>query len=106
MIAFFISPAGFGEFVLIRSKQRLIKVVTLLPQGERRPLHGIHHVTSGGFRNPQHRATIDLTLRDQVAYKIAVRITEKTGLQHDPNQSLDDLLETSVRQIRDTARFR
>jgi hypothetical protein len=49
MIAFFISPAGFGEFVLIRSKQRLIKVVTLLPQGERRPLHGIHHVTSGGF---------------------------------------------------------
>jgi hypothetical protein len=49
---------------------------------------------------------MDLTLRDQVAYKIAVRITEETGLQRDRNQSLDDLLETSAPQIRDTARFR
>jgi uncharacterized RDD family membrane protein YckC len=52
------------------------------------------------------RAEMDLILRDQVAYKIAARITEKTGLQRDPNQSLDDFLEASARQIRDTARFR
>ncbi len=52
------------------------------------------------------RADMDLTLRDQVAYKIAIRITEKTGLQRDPNQSLDNFLEASARQIRDTARFR
>jgi uncharacterized RDD family membrane protein YckC len=52
------------------------------------------------------RVDMDLALRDQVAYKIASRITEKTGLQRDPNQSLDNFLEASARQIRDTARFR
>jgi uncharacterized RDD family membrane protein YckC len=52
------------------------------------------------------RVDMDLILRDQVAYKIAGRIIEKTGLQRGPNQSLDDFLETSARQIRDTARFR
>jgi uncharacterized RDD family membrane protein YckC len=52
------------------------------------------------------RVDMDLVLRDQVAYKIASRITEKTGLQRCPNQSLDDFLEASARQIRDTARFR
>jgi uncharacterized RDD family membrane protein YckC len=52
------------------------------------------------------RVDMDLTLRDQVAHKIASRIAEKTGLQRDPNQSLDDFLEASARQIRDTARFR
>ena len=52
------------------------------------------------------RVDMDLILRDQVAYKIAGRITEKTGLQRGPNQSLDDFLEASARQIRDTARFR
>jgi uncharacterized RDD family membrane protein YckC len=52
------------------------------------------------------RIDLDLTLRDQVAYKIASRITAKTGLQRDPNQSLDDFLEAVARQIRDTARFR
>jgi uncharacterized RDD family membrane protein YckC len=52
------------------------------------------------------RAQMDLVLRDQVAYKIATRIMDKTGLQREPNQSLDDFLEASARQIRDTARFR
>jgi uncharacterized RDD family membrane protein YckC len=52
------------------------------------------------------RVGMDLILRDQVAYKIAGRIAEKTGLQRGPNQSLDDFLEASARQIRDTARFR
>jgi uncharacterized RDD family membrane protein YckC len=52
------------------------------------------------------RADMDLVLRDQVAFKIATRVTEKTGLQREPNQSLDDFLEASARQIRDTARFR
>jgi len=52
------------------------------------------------------RVDMDLILRNQVAYKIASRITEKTELQRGPNQSLDDFLETSARQIRDTARFR
>ena len=54
----------------------------------------------------QRRAAMDPTLRDQMAYKIALRITEKTGLQRDPSQSLDDFLEASSRHIRDTARFR
>lgn len=52
------------------------------------------------------RGDLDLALRDQMAYKIATRITAKTGLQRDPNQSLDDFLEAVARQIRDSARFR
>ena len=49
---------------------------------------------------------MDLVLRDQVAYKIASRIMEKTGLQREPEQSLDDFLEASARQIRDASQFR
>ncbi len=52
------------------------------------------------------RVDMDLTPRDQVAYKIASRIAEKTGLQRDPNQPLGGFLEASDRQIRDAARFR
>jgi len=48
---------------------------------------------------------MDLTPRDQVAYKIASRMAEKTGLR-DPNPPLGDFLEASDRQIRDAARFR
>jgi len=51
------------------------------------------------------RADMDLTPRDQVAYKIASRMAEKTGLR-DPNPPLGDFLEASDRQIRDAARFR
>ncbi len=52
------------------------------------------------------RVGMDLVLRDQVAYQIVTRIIAKTGLQRDPGQSLDEFLETTARQIRDTARFR
>jgi uncharacterized RDD family membrane protein YckC len=52
------------------------------------------------------RSSMELALRDEVAFKITSRITEKTGLQRAPDQSLDDFLEATVRQIRDTARFR
>jgi uncharacterized RDD family membrane protein YckC len=52
------------------------------------------------------RADLDLAVRDKTAYQIATRITQKTGLQRDPNQSLDDFLEAVARQVRDTARFR
>ena len=52
------------------------------------------------------RVDLDLAVRDKTEYQIASRITQKTGLQRDPNQSLDDFLEGVARQIRDTARFR
>ena len=39
------------------------------------------------------RVDLDLAVRDTTAYKTASRITQKTGLQRDPNQSLDDFLE-------------
>jgi uncharacterized RDD family membrane protein YckC len=52
------------------------------------------------------RADLGLAVRDRTAYQIATRITQKTGLQRDPNQSLDDFLEAVARQVRDTARFR
>jgi hypothetical protein len=52
------------------------------------------------------RADLDLAVRDKTAYQIATRITQRTGLQRDPNQPLDDFLEAVARQVRDTARFR
>jgi uncharacterized RDD family membrane protein YckC len=52
------------------------------------------------------RADLDLAVRDKTAYQIAARITQRTGVQRDPDQSLDDFLEGAARQIRDTARFR
>jgi uncharacterized RDD family membrane protein YckC len=52
------------------------------------------------------RADLDLAVRDKTAYQIASRITQRTGLQRDPNQPLDDFLEAVARQVRDTARFR
>ncbi len=52
------------------------------------------------------RADLDLAVRDKTAYQIATRITQRTGLQRAPDQSLDDFLEGVARQVRDTARFR
>jgi uncharacterized RDD family membrane protein YckC len=52
------------------------------------------------------RAEMEVYLRDDMAHKIATRITEKTGLRRAPDQSLDDFLEASARQIRDIATFR
>jgi uncharacterized RDD family membrane protein YckC len=54
----------------------------------------------------QRRFQLDLFVRNRTASQIASRITAKTGLQRDPNQSTDDFLEAVARQIRDTARFR
>ena len=54
----------------------------------------------------QRRFQLDLFVRNRTAFQIASRITAKTGLQRDPNQSTDDFLEAVARQIRDTARFR
>lgn len=52
------------------------------------------------------RADLDLAVRDRTAYQIATRITQRTGLQRAPGQSLDGFLEGVARQVRDTARFR
>lgn len=54
----------------------------------------------------QRRHELDVAVRDRTAFQIATRITAKTGLQREPNQSLDDFLESVARQVRDTARFR
>jgi uncharacterized RDD family membrane protein YckC len=44
--------------------------------------------------------------RDATAYKIASRITAKTGIEPAPGQSLDEFLENIAKQTRDVARFR
>jgi hypothetical protein len=49
---------------------------------------------------------LDRSVRDSAAFRIGIRITNKTGWQRDPAQSMDDFLEAVARQIRDTARFR
>ena len=54
----------------------------------------------------QRRLDLDAATRDMTAYKIAARISTKTGIQRDPSQSLDDFLESIAKQVRDTARFR
>jgi len=54
----------------------------------------------------QRRFQLERTVRDSAAFQIGIRVTNKTGLQRDPSQSMDDFLEAVARQIRDTARFR
>jgi len=54
----------------------------------------------------QRRLSLEFAVRDATAYKIAKRITEKTGIERAPGQSMDDFLENIARQVRDSARFR
>ena len=54
----------------------------------------------------QRRLDLDPATRDMTAYKIATRISTKTGVQRDPSQSLDDFFEGIAKQVRDTARYR
>jgi hypothetical protein len=54
----------------------------------------------------QRRDTFDFATRDATAYKIASRITAKTGIQRDSNQSLEEFLESIAKQLRDSATLR
>jgi len=53
----------------------------------------------------QRRDSFDFATRDATAYKIVSRITAKTGIQRDANQSLDEFLERIAKQLRDSATF-
>jgi uncharacterized RDD family membrane protein YckC len=52
------------------------------------------------------RLDLDDEIRRDMADRIVRRITTKTGLAPDPDQPIDDFLESIARQIRDSARFR
>jgi uncharacterized RDD family membrane protein YckC len=54
----------------------------------------------------QRRSDLEFAVRDRTAYQIATRITAKTGIERNPDQSLDEFLETLARQVRDAIRFR
>ncbi len=54
----------------------------------------------------QRRFDLAQIVRDDTAYKIATRITTKTGLERSPDESLEHFLEVVARQVRDTARLR
>jgi uncharacterized RDD family membrane protein YckC len=54
----------------------------------------------------QRRFDLDPLVRDAMAEQIAVRITEKTGVGRERDQSVDDFLEGVARRVRDVARFR
>jgi uncharacterized RDD family membrane protein YckC len=54
----------------------------------------------------QRRDSFDFAVRDQTAHQIANRITAKTGIERQPDQSLDDFLELVARRVRDSARLR
>jgi uncharacterized RDD family membrane protein YckC len=54
----------------------------------------------------QRRFDLDPLVRDAMAEQIAVRITNKTGVSPEPDQSVDEFLEGVARRVRDVARFR
>ena len=54
----------------------------------------------------QRRFDLDPLVRDAMAEQIAVRITNKTGVAPEPDQSVDEFLEGVARRVRDVARFR
>jgi uncharacterized RDD family membrane protein YckC len=54
----------------------------------------------------QRRWDLDPIVRQDAAFKIATRITTRTGIQRPPDQSIDDFLEATAKQVRDSARFR
>lgn len=54
----------------------------------------------------QRRDSLDFAVRDLTARQIANRITAKTGIERQPDQSLDDFLERVARKVRDGARLR
>ena len=52
------------------------------------------------------RLELEAEVRTEMADRIVRRITGKTGLSPDPDQTIDDFLQSIARQIRDTARWR
>lgn len=54
----------------------------------------------------QRRLSLEFAVRDATAHQIASRITAKTGIQRDPQQSLDSFLESIARRVRNSATFR
>jgi uncharacterized RDD family membrane protein YckC len=52
------------------------------------------------------RWELEADVRTRTAIQIADRISQKTGLQPQPNQHVDDFLEETARKIRDVGRFR
>jgi uncharacterized RDD family membrane protein YckC len=54
----------------------------------------------------QRRLEVGWEARNPVRAQIVQRITERTGLQPSPDESLDDFLEAVARQARDSARLR
>jgi hypothetical protein len=54
----------------------------------------------------QRRSNLDFAVRDRTAYQITARMTAKTGIERNPDQSLDEFLEALARQARDAMRFR
>jgi uncharacterized RDD family membrane protein YckC len=52
------------------------------------------------------RFDLDPVVRDDMAGQIARRVTERTGVEPEADQSVDEFLEGVARQTRDSARFR
>jgi uncharacterized RDD family membrane protein YckC len=54
----------------------------------------------------QRRFELAPFVRDDMAEKIAARLTKTIGAGPEPNQHVDDFLESIARRVRDSARFR
>ena len=54
----------------------------------------------------QRRFDLEPLVREQRAGQIAQRISQTTGVEREPQESIDDYLEKAARQARDTARYR
>jgi uncharacterized RDD family membrane protein YckC len=54
----------------------------------------------------QRRHDLDPLVRDEMAERIAARISQRIGIEREPAQHVDDFLESVARRVRDVARFR
>jgi uncharacterized RDD family membrane protein YckC len=54
----------------------------------------------------QRRDSLDFAVRDLTARQIANRITAKTGIERQPDETLDDFLQSVASKVRNGGRFR
>ncbi len=98
-----------GTIVVHEKPTELVRPSWSSSAGMTGPVPGLENVTADELiliETYLHRRwELDNFVRTNTARQIADRIKKKTGLQPQPNQHVDDFLEVTARQIRDSSRF-
>jgi len=103
-----------GDFVagtVVVHEKQLADLRPTWASGERHAPHpGVTRVTAQELALVetylQRRFDLDPLVRDERAEQIVRRISQTSGIERPPHQSLDEFLEDVARQVRDNARFR